>query len=256
VMTLAANSVVSGRAEFTPGGYGIVFGRMLQDGIVSRYLRDHCPDLTLKLCPYRAELPLDADAFLWGSGVFNRLGRFSGLGEEMRTVVLGSIHDYPWLQMRSAVAGTVSQLRAVATGEGVIDKMWHTYGVIERYTPAVLTAMRAARQQDGEFGFDAINRIHVPVALLSSLLLPVLLFAGRRCPELASLRMLGATVAVAILANAFVCGALANPHNRYGARVTWLAPLTIMLVPVSMLLRSTRSAMDIAPYLPPLETTK
>jgi len=29
-----------------------------------------------------------------------------------------------------------------------------------------------------------------------------------------------------------------------------------MLVPVSMLLRSTRSAMDIAPYLPPLETTK
>jgi hypothetical protein len=28
---------------------------------------------------------------------------------------------------------------------------------------------------------------------------------------------------LALLANAFICGTLSNPHDRYGARVVWLA---------------------------------
>ena len=37
---------------------------------------------------------------------------------------------------------------------------------------------------------------------------------------------LAATVTVAILANAFVCGALSGPHDRYGARIAWIATFT------------------------------
>jgi len=234
VATLGGNAAVSGQFAFTPGGYGILFGRMLQDGIVSRYLHDRCPDRMLKLCPYRAVLPLDADEFLWGGSVFNSLGRFAGLGAEMRTIVLGSLHDYPWLQVEAAVSATVRQLGTVASGEGVVDSVAHTYGIMERYTPAVVPAMRAARQQHGEISFEAINRVHVPVGLLSAALLPVLLVFGRKRRELDRLRALGTTLAVALLANAFVCGALANPHDRYGARLIWLAPLIMMLVAVSL----------------------
>lgn len=53
-----------GQLAWTPGGFGIAFGRMLQDGIVKRYLDGHCPDARLKLCPYRNELPRTADDFL------------------------------------------------------------------------------------------------------------------------------------------------------------------------------------------------
>ena len=52
------------RRPASPGGYGVAFRRMLQDGIVARYLRDHCPQQQLKLCPYRDELPVTADEFL------------------------------------------------------------------------------------------------------------------------------------------------------------------------------------------------
>ena len=38
-------------------------------------------------------------------------------------------------------------------------------------------------------------------------------------------------VALAILANAVVCGALSNPNDRYGARMVWLATLVVLLVP-------------------------
>ena len=37
---------------------------------------------------------------------------------------------------------------------------------------------------------------------------------------------LAVTVTVAILANAFICGVLSGPHDRYGARIVWIATLT------------------------------
>ncbi len=229
VMLLGANYAVAKKIAWTPGGYGIAFGRMLQDGIVTRYLDDHCPDPKLKLCPYRNELPLDADEFLWGDSLFDRLGRFEGLGDEMRSIVLGSLHDYPGLQIETALTATARQLAAVATGEGIVTTMWHTYGMIERYTPAAVPAMRAARQQRGEVGFSAINMIHEPVAWAAMALLPVIMLLGFCSADFADLGQLAVTLALALLGNAAVCGVISNPHDRYGARIVWIAVFAVAL---------------------------
>jgi hypothetical protein len=174
-MLLAANYALSGQLAWTPGGYGVSFGRMLQDGIVARYLRDHCPKQRLKLCPYRDELPATGDDFLWGHSVFNELGRFRGLNDEMGFIVLHSLAEYPAWQAEAAIVATAQQLVHVATGEGTDAWLPHTYGIIERYIPAQVARMRAARQQHGGLDFTAINWIHVPVALLSILLVAALL---------------------------------------------------------------------------------
>jgi hypothetical protein len=232
-MLLTANFALSGRFAWTPGGYGIVFARMLQDGIVARYLDDHCPEKRLKLCPYRHKLPASADQFLWSDGPFNELGRFAGLGEEMRAIVLESLVDYPGAQIEAAVADTAQQLVLIESGEGVVTSIWHTYGIIDRYMPGIAPAMRAARQQHGEVSFRALNALHVPIALLSMLALPFVILLARRA-DFADLGLLAATVAVAILVNAAVCGALSNPHSRYGARLVWIATLAVALVPMRL----------------------
>lgn len=228
-LLLAGNHAVTRRLTWTPGGSGILFGRMLQAGIVHRYLADHCPDPGLRLCAHRDEIPQNADEFLWGQGVFDRLGRFEGLGDEMATIVRGALRDYPLLQIRAAAEATAAQFVKVASGEGVLNSIWHTYAIIERDTPRALPAMRAARQQRGEIGFETINRLHVPVALLSIALLPGLIWLGVARPAYGDLAALGTTVAAALLLNAFVCGALANPHDRYGARMVWVASFAILL---------------------------
>ena len=228
-MLLGANYVVAKRIAWTPGGYGIAFGRMLQDGIVTRYLNDHCPDPRLKLCTYRNELPLDADTFLWGKSVFNDLGRFAGLGDEMRTIVLGSLRDYPGLQIKTALRDTAEQLINVATGEGIVTYIWHTYGIVERYTPSLVPTMRAARQQQGEIGFAAINDIDVPVAWMAMALLPALILLGYLSAECADLGRLGFTLLVALLGNAAFCGVVSNPHDRYAARLVWIAVFAVAL---------------------------
>jgi hypothetical protein len=228
-MLLTANFALSGKWTWTPGGYGIVFGRMLQDGIVSRYLNEHCADAKYKLCPYRNELPTNADDFLWSDGVFNKLGRFNGLGDEMREIALRSLAAYPAEQLRAAAVATAQQLTMVASGHGVHNRVWHTYGIIERFIRGEVPATRAARQQRGELDFKWLNRLHVPVAFASMILMLAALARFRRSLR-DDLALLAASVSIAVLANAFLCGALSGPHDRYGARLSWVMTFVVAIV--------------------------
>ncbi len=236
-LVFAADFVVARRLAWTPGGFALSFGRMLQDGIVSRYLDDHCPDATLKLCAYKDQLPRDADVWFWGSSLFDRLGRFDGLGKEMEKIALGALVEYPGMQITTAAADTAEQLIDVRTGEGVVKWVWHTYFIIQHYTPDLVPSMWAARQQKGEISFTAINAVQYPLGLIAMALLPAIVLLSSRKRLSPPAGEFAAAIALTILANAFVCGALSNPHDRYGARVVWLAAFAVMLAAVEFTAR-------------------
>jgi hypothetical protein len=61
----AANALVAKRLAWTPGGFALSFGRKLQDGIVTKYLNEHCPRADLILCKYKDDLPRNADQWFW-----------------------------------------------------------------------------------------------------------------------------------------------------------------------------------------------
>jgi hypothetical protein len=222
-LVFAANATVTKRLTWTPGGFALSFGRMLQDGIVKKYLDEHCPRARLVLCAYKDELPRDADEWFWGSPLFDKLGRFAGLDAEMERIALASLTEYPLLQIKTAAIATARQLIDVRTGEGVVNSIWHTYGIIERYRPGLIPDMRAARQQRGEIDFAIINRVHYPLALACLLLLPLIGSYMLRRKDVTEIGELATACLLALLANAFVCGTLSNPHDRYGARLIWLA---------------------------------
>ena len=229
-MLLAANFVLTKRLAWTPGGYGILFGRMLQDGIITRYLDEHCPDPRLRLCPYRAEIPQDADTCSLGRQRVQQARAFRRPRRRDAHIVLESLYDYPWMQLKAAIEATSEQLVSVKTGEGVLTTIWHTYGIMEKYTPSVAPAMQAARQQHGELHFRILNAIHVPIALAGMALLPfVMLLGWRRRGDFADLGLLATTAALALLGNAAVCGTISNPHDRYGSRIVWIAPFVIAI---------------------------
>jgi hypothetical protein len=229
LMLVSANHALSGKWAWTPGGYGVAFGRMMQDGIVAQFLNDHCPREKFKLCPYRSELPATADEFLWGNSMFNTLGRFDGLNDEMSYIVVRSLADYPTWQAGAALRAMGQQLLHVATGEGTNGWIPHTYGIIERYVPAQVAPMRAARQQHWDIHFEYVNWLHVPVALASMLALLALLGQALANRRLDDLTLLATTVTLALLGNAFICGVISGPHDRYGARMVWLATFVALI---------------------------
>ena len=146
----------------------------------------------------------------------------------MGYIVVHALGDYPAWQARAALKAMCDQLLHVATGEGSNGWIPHTYGIIERYIPAQVAPMRAARQQRWSLDFDYVNWLHVPVALASMLALVALLAHALASRRLDDLTLLASTVALALLGNAFICGVISGPHDRYGARMVWLATFVVL----------------------------
>ena len=103
--------------------------------------------------------------------------------------------------------------------------------------PRTAKPFQEAHQQQGQVTqqlFDALNSVHVPIAYLSVLALLVVAGFGMRTRrhDLAGLALF---VLVALVGNAFICGALSNPHDRYQSRLVWLATLVVGMAAVSWL---------------------
>jgi len=236
----SAGWVFTGNFAWTPGGAGFVFSRLVQDGIAHRYLEDNCPDPKLKLCEVRHALPHTADDFLWHQGdrgPFAHIGGFEGGSVEMKRIALDSIVQYPGLHLLTALKSSALQLSRVRTGDGVVHDIGFTYGVLDSDAPEMKSALDASLQRRGKLKviFDGFNRLHEPFTLTSMALLPLLLLFAWRRGNMRDTDWLGATVLLALLANAFVMGVLSNPNHRYGARVAWMAPLVWSVLAVQLL---------------------
>lgn len=228
-----AAGVLTGEFRQTPGGAGFVFGRLVQDGIVARFLDDRCPTPgpvpEYRLCEHRAALPRTADEWAWAdTSPLAKLGGWDAATPEMQRILWESLLAYPGLHLTSALCATGKQLLLVRTGEGLDEVQHHTVYIIGRTLPQEVPAFAAARQQALALPLGDLNRVHVPVALGAlALLLPAVVWAYRR--RWGGLAHLGLFTVVALLSNAFVCGALSNPHDRYQSRLVWLAVFVVAL---------------------------
>ena len=62
--------------------------------------------------------------------------------------------------------------------------------------------------------------------------------------RLDDLTLLAATVSLALLGNAFICGVISGPHDRYGARMVWIATFTVLIAAITAFRRRRRSRDD------------
>jgi hypothetical protein len=233
------NSLVIGQFRFTPGSETFVFGRLIQDGIVTRFLADRCPSAEYRLCRYRNHLPTTANDWIWGiDSPFREIGGWDGGASEMARITWGSLKAYPAHHLFSALRATYRQLVTVATGDGIEPELWDVRGALEKHRPHLLQGFDGARQQRAGFSFQALNQVHVPILLGTLAGSLALLIWCVRVRNIEVTLLLG-FVLLALVENAIICGALSNPHDRYQSRVGWLAMLCLM-VSVFQWAKSTR----------------
>lgn len=246
VLSLVSNAIIAGRLAFTPGGESFVFGRLVQDGFIARYLDEHCPDAKIRLCRYADALPTTADDWLWRSdSPFRKFGASEQYAHEEQRIIIASVLEHPLAHAIAAVRNTLTQLvtfeTEVATDPG---SKWHTKWTLEQRAPGTLAAYLHARQQSGSFDvvtgewipnldFTGLNRLQMPVAGLSMLALLGAMLLHRRLQLSPAARALAATVLLSLLINAAVCGTFSNTVDRYQSRLIWLAPLALAIVVLS-----------------------
>ncbi|MGE0061900.1 MAG: hypothetical protein AB7T86_07460 [Xanthobacteraceae bacterium] len=230
-LALLSNAAITGNLAFTPGGANFLFGRLIEDGIVARYVEDECPDPALRLCAYRHELPGNADDWLWGPGTaFYKLGGDEGFRDEAREIIADTLTLYPAEHLLTAIEGTLKQLVTFKTEVAPPAHNAPAIAAFKEHTPQWFGALMAARQQSNPPDAALLNLIHWPVAATSLLGLVALLAFRRRLGVTPQATALIATVLLALAANAAVCGIFSHPVDRYQSRMIMLAPFAVAVV--------------------------
>ncbi len=231
LLALLSNLIIAHSFAFTPGGATFVFGRLVHDGIIARYLADTCPNAEIKLCAYRDQLPDHADNWLWNyESPLHKLGWWRAYEPEAKRIINDTLRMYPLQHLQTGLESTFEQLVTLQTGEGMHSRdNWHTEGVLRQLAPEAFDTFQQSRQHRDQLHFGWLNAIHVPIALLSTFLLPfaaLLSFRGRFSPCAGPLVLV---VFIALVGNAAICGLFSNPNNRYQNRIVWLAPFALVI---------------------------
>jgi hypothetical protein len=230
IVALASSYALTNQFFISRAGPGFVFARLLQDGIVKKLLDDTCPSARYKLCAYKNELPTRADAWLWGEqSPFNKLDRFHGMNPELVRIIDDSLVRYPWLNAQAAIHDTEIQFFDFRTGDQIEPQEWLLRRDFRQFIPTQVGSYLAARQQRGLLQFDFLNRIHVTVGALALLGL-LLLFGHYAVRNDWTRSSLAAFVLIALAGNAFICGVLSNPHDRYQSRLMWVPSFVIAIL--------------------------
>jgi hypothetical protein len=235
VLVIAANFAFTRTFFVSRAGPVFLVARLMQDGIAQRLLADTCPPkgssapAPYTLCTYRETLPRNANAWIWGErSSFHAMGGFRRLDDEYGRIARDSLVRYPWMHLEAAAIDSVQQFLSFKTGDGIESQRSILVPGFSHILPAQLPAYLAARQQTERIRFQTINLLHVPVAVIALLGLVLLLqhaAARGRWGE----ATLPATVLLALLGNAIICGTFSNPHDRYQSRLMWLPVLVLML---------------------------
>jgi len=262
VFALALAGVVAGNAARTGeifvsrSGPGFILARLMQDGIVQRLLDDTCPDAGYRLCAYKNNLPKTANDYLWGrESPFRPMGSFRGTPGESRRIIAESLKRYPGLHLKMAALNTARQFARFATGDGIQPQHDELVPVLEKVAPRLLESYGAAHQQNGSLDFTRINGLHVTVGALSMAVLAAVLVAALRRRRWGDDIFLPMFVLTALLGNAFICGVLSNPHDRYQSRLIWAAGFAALLL-MARRSRATASAAADSTARPLLLQTK
>jgi hypothetical protein len=230
-LVMVSNAARTGEVFVSRAGPSFILARLLQDGIAQRVLNDTCPASGYELCAHRHQLPHDSNDFLWRwDSPFWKLGGFNGMADEADDIVGESLERYPLLNIKAAAGNTARQFVTFRTGDGVepLDGVPET--AIRRDMPDQLDDYQDARQQSGEIDFRWINAFQVPLGGLAMIALVGMLVLAVRDRRWDDRLHLPAFILLALLGNAFICGALSSPHDRYQSRLIWAAVFAAMLL--------------------------
>ena len=225
-----SNMLLTGSFAFTPGGATFLFGRLVEDGMVTRYLDDHCPDPTIRLCDYKDEIQEDADSWLWwGGSPLYKMGGWDAYEPEAKRIIRATLTEYPLMHVTAALRATVAQFLSFQTEVG-IDDNGPTRWAFEEFMPRLYPALLAARQQADPFDVEPLNRLHLPVAYLSLAAILLAMIFRRRLGLSERSYALCLTLLAALAANAVICGVFSHPVDRYQSRLVLLAPFIVAII--------------------------
>lgn len=222
---------VYGHPGFVHGGPVFYLARLVGDGLVERYLAETCATESFRLCAFQGRLPTDSDVFLWStdSPLF-ALGRMLSMRDEAQALNSRILRAYPLEILANGVVASLRQFVTMRPGDGMDPgavRLWEFYAA-PFFPEAVTQGLRASRQATMHVQDWWLTLVPTAGMLAATAATLVLLSARLRLAPARVSTLLLTALAVAA-GNAVVIGFLSAVHERYQARVAWLAVLALLV---------------------------
>jgi len=213
-------------------------GRMVENGILKKYLDENCAAHQYKICAYKDSLPPNADRFLWdfqNSPVY-KLGGWKACKDEFNEIIGETMKQPEYLKLHAlaSIRGTTQQLTAFTIGEGNIGfgKETPLYERIQKYTSdgnRYANSKQTGNTLLKHFAFfNTANQIAVYGSLL---VLMIILCAKQVRSKFTTTQIVFVIFTLfGIFYNDFICASLSTVANRFACRVIWMVPFLLLLI--------------------------
>jgi hypothetical protein len=230
-------------SPFSVSGSSFMMANMIEYGPSARFLKNNCPHHFYKICHYSDKFPMTAEAFLWRSGDFWRIGGFGEMKSESSQIVLGTIKERPFDVGVMMLRNFGAALAKHSPGAEFVP-YWDQFYLVKlfavKYDGGTVVAFFESAQNRGRVPraeLRTIDGVVVPVSAL--LLLGVSTLAFRRGNRVAA--ALGVVFICSYLGNAALMAVASGVYDRYQARVSWLLVLGATLVTAQVIARVGKS---------------
>lgn len=231
----AAESVQDAEVVYYP----FLTARIVADGPGYTFLQDHCPDAATPTCALWDALSKSDDPWRLTAShiIFEKdpdLGSFRLMSEEDQQIVASrQVQFFLKVLLDQPVGTTFAFLKNTLRQAGLysINMTLPTDGIMENLM--ALPDVSADAFPEGRFSIDvgwlgAVDTLHTVVYVASLAILIMLLIWPGSVPF--GIKGFVLVLLVGILVNAFVCGGVSQPAERYGGRVIWLLPFAATLL--------------------------
>jgi hypothetical protein len=224
--------VVYKEVTLTPKSPPFLLARMLADGPSKAYLRATCGHTPYLVCNFLDEIPNIENTILWSFPPFGIAGSLYPenavvIRAEAGSIVAGTIWMFPGWIARNMVNATARQLVTIASGNEFeaehreVMRKYHPYAG-PNYPDSLQG--RGLLNEENLAGMNLLHGAAVAAGLPLAILLAIVCARRRVFRPL----ILFGLIAVALLVNAFVTGALAGVFGRYQGRGIWLLPFFVI----------------------------
>lgn len=223
------NAVVQHTFGKSPQLVPLLTARFIGDGPGARFIEEHCPDAGFAVCDFKGRISTEPNAFLWspvpGKGVFMIATQEQRklLSEQDKAFALAVLQEYPAAQFGKLLANTARQFADIQNHIlnydcERADRCW------DAAPPSVGQRMVASISGRRGWPIPLIDTLHY-AGVFAALAIFIFVWTRRQHrPDLTAQAFLGVLL-FALLANAFLGGAISEVQGRYQGRVAWLLPM-------------------------------
>ena len=234
---VAAKSVAGAEVVYIP----FLTARLIEDGPGYRYLTDKCPSEDLQTCALFDALSKSDDPMrLTASHIIfepsAQLGSFRLMPQADQAAVAGEQYRFFLSVLANEPVGTITAIiRNTAVQAGLFSVEMtiptdHILGNTHAGYAQLQDQFSHGRLSANRQWLPGIDIAHTGVYALSALAIGLGFIW--KAPQHRAFKGFVIMVLLGITANAFVCGAVSQPADRYGARVIWLLPFLATILAI------------------------